>query len=260
MSVTIGLVVRVDELERVEPGREVPRVAEDLLAERAAVPDGAVLVEHVIASDEFWTIARNSSSLSRSCASTSSFSSTIAAQRQRSSTASDWLISSSALAASTPLGDVARVDHDPVDDSVADQVRGDHLEPSVLAVDVADPHLERRAASCRRSLMRSGPKMPATSGTSSGCTMPESVKLAPICRPENRAVDGLRYLNVTGLAVHEHVVRRVLGQGAEPLLARAHRLLGPDARQRRDRARRRPRRAARAPHGEPGGSPCATRA
>ncbi len=45
-----------------------------------------------------------------------------------------------------------------------------------------------------RSRSRSERNTPATTATSSWCTIPDDAKLTPTSKPEKRAVDGLRYL------------------------------------------------------------------
>ena len=88
------LVVRVNELEcrdaagKARLGSRAPSRPSEL--PYRTVPSAST---SVIASDEFCTIARNSSSLDRSCASTSSFSSTIRLANAWLVCASDSLIS-----------------------------------------------------------------------------------------------------------------------------------------------------------------------
>ena len=177
-------------------------------------------------------MARKSSSLSRSWASISFFSSTIALSAAFDS-ASDSLIASSSLRACrrsltsralttipstipSPMRFVATISSQRYSPSppLMRTSNGRDVEPTPPA--------------------RSGPKTSAMSSASSGCTMPRSVKLRPDVEPREPDGRRARVLDVAHLVVDEHEVGRVLGQRPEPRLAVAHRLLGAHAGQRRD--------------------------
>ena len=172
----------------------------------------------MIASDEFWTIARNSSSLSRSCRSTSSFSSTMLAQAARWSRSSESLMRRELVLRLAPLGDVAGVDDDAVD-TVGRRCRF----VAIISSHRYSPSPRRMRTSkgvelAPRPAARSGPKIRDHARRRRGARCPDDEARADV---EAGEALGRRALvpDVAVLAVDEHEVGRVLGQRAEPLLA-----------------------------------------
>ena len=132
------------------------------------------------------------------------------------------------------FGDVARVDHDAVDETVVDEVGRDHLQPAELTVATADADLERSGRRAATALAQRAEHLVHHAPDRRGARSRTRAKLAPTSKPGEARRRRADVLDVAVLAVHEHVVGRVLGQRPEPLLARSHRLLGPHAGQRRD--------------------------
>ena len=225
-----------------------------------AVPDGAVRRRcSVIASDEFCTMARNSSSLVAQLRLDLELLRRPSRSARCSSAASDSLISSSALARLAPLGDVARVDRRSRRRRrrrcrLVATISSQRYSPLPPRIRTSNGRQRRAAATLAQRPEDLGDQRRRRRGA----RCPDRAKLAPTSKPGEPRGRRAEVLDVAVLAVHEHVVRRVLGQRAEPLLARAHRLLGAHAGQRRDRARHRRPRAARAPRGSRGGCAGAT--
>lgn len=137
-------------------------------------------------------MARKSSSLLRSCASISFFSSTMALNAAFES-ASDSLIASSSVRAcnrsltSRALTTTPSTMASPI--RFVATISSQRYSPSAL--------LMRTSNGCDVDPIppaRMGPNTSATSSTSSGWTMPRSVNLDPTSSPENRTVAGLAYL------------------------------------------------------------------